>query len=135
MTSDSVVRAVGVVAHALEHVAVGDAGGGEEDVVAGDEAVRVEDLVEVVAGVDRGLRSSSSRGHRRPSISPPTHLIAAAEITPSGVPPIPQSRSTPVPRLTASSAPATSPSVMKRIARAGLADLVDRVLVARAGRA
>src|SRR5919204_1722136 len=49
---------VGVAAgevHALEHLAVGDARRGEEDVVAGDEAVLVEDLVEVVAGVERRL--------------------------------------------------------------------------------
>ena len=39
--------------HALEHVAFGDAGGGEEDVLAGYEAVLVEHLVEVVAGLER----------------------------------------------------------------------------------
>ena len=55
ITSDSVVALPRLVAHALQELAVGDAGGGEEDVVAGDEAVDVEDLVEVVAGVDRGL--------------------------------------------------------------------------------
>ena len=43
------------------------------------------------------------------------HLIAAAEITPSGVPPIPQSRSTPASAETANSAAETSPSEMKRI--------------------
>ena len=43
------------VAHALEQLAVGHPCGGEEDVVAGDEPVEVEDLVEVVAGVDRRL--------------------------------------------------------------------------------
>ena len=47
-------RAFAAVADALEDVAVGDAGGGEEDVLAGAEVVGCEDLVEVVAGVDRG---------------------------------------------------------------------------------
>src|SRR5689334_16305976 len=40
------------VADALEDVAVGDTGGGEEDVLAGAEVVGGEDLVEVVAGVE-----------------------------------------------------------------------------------
>src|SRR4051812_22838608 len=47
-------RAAGV-AHALEHLAAGDAGGSEERVLAPAEAVLVEHLVEVVAGVDRGV--------------------------------------------------------------------------------
>ena len=42
-------------------------------------------------------------------------MIAAAESTPSGVPPIPQSRSTPASAETANSAAETSPSLMKRI--------------------
>ena len=42
------------------------------------------------------------------------HLIAAAEITPSGVPPIPHSRSTAEFSLTASSDADTSPSVISR---------------------
>ena len=41
-------------------------------------------------------------------------LIAAAEITPSGVPPMPHSRSTGERSLTASSAAQTSPSVISR---------------------
>src|SRR5207237_10756763 len=48
-------RPRGRVVHAVEHVAVGHAGGGEEDVVAGHEAVDVEHLVEVVAALDRPL--------------------------------------------------------------------------------
>ena len=36
--------AVTLIAHALEHVAVGDAGGGEEDVLAGHEVVAGQDL-------------------------------------------------------------------------------------------
>src|SRR4051794_9970662 len=48
-------RAVAPVAHALEQVAVADAGGAEEHVVARDEIVAGEHLVEVVAGVERGL--------------------------------------------------------------------------------
>src|SRR5690606_30980091 len=43
----------GEVANALQELAVGDAGGGEEDVLTRDEAVDVEYLVEVVAGRDR----------------------------------------------------------------------------------
>ena len=39
MTSDSVVAWAAVVAHALKQVAVGDAGGGEEGVVAADQVV------------------------------------------------------------------------------------------------
>ena len=54
--------AVALVAHALEHVAVGDPGGGEEGVVAGHQVVAGEDLVEVVAGVDRGGRARRRRG-------------------------------------------------------------------------
>src|SRR3954452_13226245 len=44
-----------LVAHALEQVAVGDAGAREELVLAAAEAVLVEPLLEVVALVDRGL--------------------------------------------------------------------------------
>ena len=57
MTSDSVVRAAAaLVAHALQHVAVGDAGGREEAVVAARRGRRwVSTPVEVVAGVERGL--------------------------------------------------------------------------------
>src|ERR1700742_3472885 len=47
-------RAFAAVADALEDVAVGHPGGGEEDVLAGAEVVGGEDLVEVVALVDRG---------------------------------------------------------------------------------
>ena len=42
------------------------------------------------------------------------HLIAAAEMTPSGVPPIPHSSATGEFSLTASSAADTSPSVIRR---------------------
>src|SRR4051812_30251630 len=45
---------VGPVAHASQQFAVGDTGRGEEHVVAGDEVVDGEHLVEVVAGVERG---------------------------------------------------------------------------------
>ncbi len=61
----------------------------------------------------RRCRSSSDRGHSLPCIAPPRHLIAAAEMTPSGVPPIPMSRSTPVPGWAAAIAGATSPSRMR----------------------
>src|SRR5215208_6792424 len=44
-----------LVAHALQDVAVGDTGGGEEAVVAPDEVVDGQHLLEVIAGVERGL--------------------------------------------------------------------------------
>ena len=68
ITSDSVVAPSAVKRTPCEHVAVGDAGRREEDVVAGDEAVGVEHLGEVVAGVDRGLalgRRRAARAGRR----------------------------------------------------------------------
>ena len=43
------------------------------------------------------------------------HLSAHAAMIPSGVPPMPMSRSTPVPSRAAAIAPATSPSVMNLI--------------------
>ena len=52
--------------------------------------------VDVVAGVEQLLPLLVVRGQSLPWIAPPMHLIAAAEITPSGVPPIPISMSTPV---------------------------------------
>ena len=48
-------RRAAAVADALQDVAVGDAGGREEAVVAADEVVLVQLAVEVVAGVERGL--------------------------------------------------------------------------------
>ncbi len=51
---------------------------------------------------------------------------------PSGVPPMPSSRSTPVPSRAAAMAPATSPSVMNLIRAPACADLVDQLLVPRA---
>ena len=60
------------------------------------------------------------------------HLIAAADSTPSGVPPTPQSRSTPVSGRTAISEPATSPSVISRMRRAVRADPRDLLVVPRA---
>ena len=60
-------------------------------------------------------RSSSVCGHSLPWISPPMHFSAAAAITPSGVPPMPTSMSTPVFGRAAEIAPATSPSEMKRM--------------------
>ena len=68
---------------------LGDAGRGDEDVVARDEVVVRQDAVEVVARSSTSARRSSSlRGHSWPWSAPPRHLIAAAEMTPSGVPPI-----------------------------------------------
>src|SRR5436190_20987966 len=40
---------IALVAHALEHIAVGDAGGGEEHVLAADQVVAAQDPREVVA--------------------------------------------------------------------------------------
>ena len=60
-------------------------------------------------------RSASSRGASRPWMTPPRHLIAHAEMMPSGVPPTPSSRSMPVPSRAAMIAPATSPSVISLI--------------------
>ena len=55
-------------------------------------------------------RSSSFRGQSLPWTPPPTHFSAAAAITPSGVPPTPIKRSTPVSGCAAAIAGATSPS-------------------------
>ena len=71
ITSDSVVAPAAVEVHALEHVAVRHAGGGEEDVVAAHQTVHVEHLVEVVAGVERRLALVLVA---RPQ--PPEHLTA-----------------------------------------------------------
>jgi hypothetical protein len=46
--------AAALVAHALQDVAVGDAGRREEHVLAGDEVVAVEHFGQVVAGLDGG---------------------------------------------------------------------------------
>ena len=48
-------------------------------------------------------------------MAPPMHLRAAAESTPSGVPPMPMSTSTPDSGQEVAIAPATSPSLMRRI--------------------
>ena len=57
ITSEWVRGAAGAVAHALHQLAVGDAGGDEEAVVAGDQVVGGEHVVgvEVVAGVEGPL--------------------------------------------------------------------------------
>ena len=97
--------AAGVEADAVEQRAVGDAGGGEEAVVAANEVVGGEHGAEVETGASIAGRSSSSAGHSRPWISPPMHFRAAAEMTPSGVPPTPISTSTPLPADPAAIAP------------------------------
>ena len=76
------------------------------------------------------LRSSSSRGQSFPWIAPPRHLIAAAEITPSGVPPMPISMSTPVPAVAAAIDGATSPSVISAPSRPASRSSRDQLLVA-----
>ena len=48
-------------------------------------------------------------------MTPSRHFIAQAAMMPSGVPPMPSSRSMPVPSRAAMIAPATSPSVMNLI--------------------
>ncbi|KAG1647663.1 hypothetical protein GQR58_030425 [Nymphon striatum] len=47
--------ALGVEVHASEQIAIGDAGGSEEAVVAGHQIIGVELAIEVVAGVESGL--------------------------------------------------------------------------------
>ena len=103
---------VALVADALEHVAVGHPGGREEHVLAARRGRRRSaSSSRSYPAVDRGVplrrRRAATAG---PSSSPPMHLIAAAVITPSGVPPIPHSMSTGELSLTASSAAETSPS-------------------------
>ncbi len=78
------------------------------------------------------VRSSSLRGHSRPFSSPPMHLIAAAVITPSGVPPIPHRMSTGVLSVTASKRRRDVAVEDQPDARAGLANLCHRVVVALA---
>ena len=101
-------------ADAAQQRAARDAGRGDEDVVAARRGRRRS-----ARGRGRSpastsaARSSSSRGQSFPCIAPPRHLIAAAEMTPSGVPPMPISRSTPVPGCAAAIAGATSPSRMR----------------------
>mmetsp|Transcript_13816 Transcript_13816/g.35488 ORF Transcript_13816/g.35488 Transcript_13816/m.35488 type:complete len:209 (+) Transcript_13816:401-1027(+) len=60
-------------------------------------------------------RSSSSRGHSLPWMVPPMHFIAAAEMTPSGVPPMPSRMSTDESGRQTSMEAATSPSLMRRM--------------------
>ncbi len=60
-------------------------------------------------------RSSSLRGQSRPWISPPMHFMAAAAMTPSGVPPMPKRMSAPVSGSAVDTAPITSPSWINRI--------------------
>jgi succinate dehydrogenase / fumarate reductase iron-sulfur subunit len=75
----------------------------------------------VSTGRGRSRRRSPPGARRRRAATagrcsaPPMHLSAQAEMTPSGVPPMPHSRSTPVPSRAPAIAPATSPSVMRRI--------------------
>ncbi len=66
------------------------------------------------------VRSSSLCGANRAWISPPIAFIAAAEMTPSGVPPMPNSTSAPASGQHVATDPYTSPSVISRI-RAPLA--------------
>src|SRR5207248_1989744 len=60
-------------------------------------------------------RSSSSRGASWPWMTPPRHFSAHSAMMASGVPPMPSSRSMPVPSRAAMIAPATSPSVIRWI--------------------
>ena len=91
-------HATGVEGHAVQERSVGDAGRGEEAVVAVNEVLDGQHGGRVEPGVGTiATRSASSCGHSRPWISPPMHLSAAAEMTPSGVPPTPISTSTPNP--------------------------------------
>ena len=80
--------------------------------------------------VDRPRRSASSRGHNWAWISPPRHFSAQAAMMPSGVPPMPSRRSTPVPSRAVMIAPATSPSERSRIRAPVSTDCFDQLLVA-----
>ena len=112
--------------------AVGDAGCGEEHVVARDEVVGRQHPLDVEPAVEQLLRARRRcAGYSRPWIAPPRHFSAAAATTPSGVPPIPSSMSMPDPPVVAAEiAPATSPSVMRKHPRADLADALDHLRVA-----
>ena len=109
-------RAVGPVAHAAQQFAVGDAGGGEEHVVARRRGRRWS-----ARGRGRSRRRArrgappSLRGHSLPRIWPPRHLSAHAAVTPSGVPPMPNRMSVPELRHATEIAPAMSPSWMSRM--------------------
>ncbi len=78
------------------------------------------------------VRSPSLRGHSRPWIAPPMHLIAAAEMTPSGVPPMPISMSTPVDGCARRDRRGDVTVANQVHARAGRAQLGDQVVVALA---
>ena len=107
-------RGVAAVAHALSMSPSVTPVAAKKHVVAADEVVAREHAVEVVAGVERRSRSSSSRGHSRPEIRPPRH-DRGGRSTPSGVPPMPHSRSTPRARRGGDQRAATSPSVIRRM--------------------
>ena len=76
-------------------------------------------------------RSSPSLGHSRPWNEPPRHEIADAAMIPSGVPPTPSSRSTSLSWRAAAIAPATSPSVMKRMRPPASRILLHQAVVTR----
>ncbi len=124
------------VVHPAQQLAVGDAGRHEEDVLAPDQVVGG-------AGPGRGrarrrrarCRSSSSLGHSSPWIAPPMHFTAQAAMTPSGVPPMPSSRSMPAPRRARGQDRAGHVAVGDQLdAGAGLPDLLDDARRGAAGR-
>ena len=100
-------------AHAAEQRATRDPRRGDEDVLSAHEIVVGQHLLDVEAGLDERLALGVVTGPEPPWSAPPWHLIAAAEMTLSGVPPMPISTSTPVPGCAAAIAGATSPSRMR----------------------
>jgi hypothetical protein len=119
--------AVAPVAHAAEEVAVADAGGREEHVVALDEVVGREHLVEVVTHVERGAALVAVAWPQPPLDRAAQTLMPAAAMTPSGVPPMPNSTS--IPELRHTTEIARDVAVLDQLVRPGLATLADDALV------
>ena len=90
-------RTATAVAHAAQQLAVGDAGGDEEAVVAGDQVVGAQEVVRVqaVAGIERLLALLVVLRPEPAWITPPSDFMAQAAMI-LRVPPIPRSRSIPV---------------------------------------
>ncbi len=103
-----------VVADATQQLAVGDVGGAEEDSVASNEVGCGEDPGEVVLGSLDPLAFEVRTGVQSRLDAPPMQVRAEAAMMPSGVPPTPMRRSTPVSALPVMIAPAMSPSEMIR---------------------
>ncbi|MCW2966859.1 MAG: glpX [Solirubrobacteraceae bacterium] len=86
-----------------------------EEAIAGVRAAGARVSLIADGDVSAALRSSSLRGQSRPICWPPVHLIAAAAMTPSGVPPMPKRMSAPLPAQAVETAPITSPAEISRM--------------------